>query len=165
MSAAQVEKVSILVGQALVTIPAELAAKAYLEKLLEQSRPVPLLPPMTLPVIGTPWHDGKFAGLTVFENRPFGLVLLPGELQREDWDKSGDWAKSLAGILPSRFDQLVLLQNMKGEFKTDVYYWSSEQRAGHPDSAYVQYFGDGIHYWTHRSRKCAARAVRRIPLQ
>lgn len=163
------EKVSILVGEALVTIPAELAARAYLERMLEQSRPAPLTltaDRLLLPAIGSPWRDGEYAGLTIFENLPHHLVLLPGEREPGSYEPASKWAEERRAMLPSRFDGLVLVTNLKDRFKSDGYYWLSDPVAGYPDYAWYQYIGNGNQNWYHRrSNYFSAVAIRRYPIE
>lgn len=161
-----VENVTLRIGEAIVTVPGELAAKAYLEKLLEQSRPIPLdlSAPQVVPAIGAPYRGGIFAGLTIEANEVYELVLLPGENESCTWKEALAWVEQLDGVLPSRFDQLVLFKNLKSEFK-EAWYWSGEQHAGYEDCAWCQGFSDGGQYWGPVSSGCRARAVRRLAIQ
>lgn len=161
------EEVVLRVGEATITVPGELAAMAYLEKLLDERRPLPPIAAFDAvqpPRIGDAWHGGIYAGLTVHENQPMGLVLLPGDVDDVGWEKAKAWAAEQGGELPSRIDQLVLRQNLKGEFK-ESYYWSGEQFAGDSDCAWGQVFGSGDQYDWHKGNECRARAVRRLPIQ
>ena len=158
------EEVTLRLGEARITVPGEAAAKAYLEKLLEEARPVHLAPrPQIRTPIGAPWQDGTYAGLTIFENEPFDLILLPAEAEEVTWKAAMDWANDVGGVLPSRFDQLVLFKNLKDQFQSR-WYWSAEQHAELGDYAWGQDFGDGHQgYWTTGNEGCA-RAVRRLPI-
>ena len=164
---AKLQTVEIRLGEALVTIPAELAAKAYLEQLLDQSRALPLAfeaPRLSgLPLIGAEWNGGKFAGLTIHDNAPTGLVLLPGELEKADWTRALKWCEEQSGVAPSRFDQLVLWTNLRDEFKKEPY-WSGEQHADASAYAWSQHFDYGNQDWSYKSTKLRVRAVRRVPL-
>ena len=81
-----------------------------------------------LPAIGEPYQGGQYAGLTLVDNVPQILVLLPGELIKGEWKDAADWAKQNGGELPSRFDGLALFKNLKSEFKEEAY-WLNEQHA------------------------------------
>src|SRR5712664_2684190 len=86
VSARQVEKVSIALGEALVTIPAEAAALAYLEQRIDERRGPMIVSVaesrMLFPAIGAEYLGGISAGLSIYNNAPVGLVLLPDELER-----------------------------------------------------------------------------------
>ena len=118
----------------------------------------------SLPAIGEAYEGGIYAGLTLHNGAPHKLVLLPGEAEDVDWKKALAWATKQGGELPSRIDQLVLLQNLKREFK-DAWYWSGESYAG--DDAYA--WGQGFSYGTqgnlHKDYETRARAVRRLPIE
>jgi hypothetical protein len=115
-----------------------------------------------LPAIGAPLEDGIYAGITVHMDLPLALVLLPGE-DKLPWAKAGNWAKAQGGILPSRFDALVLFKNLKKEFKEE-WYWTSEEYAGYADFAWVQGFDYGDQSSDHKSDVCRCRAVRRAAI-
>lgn len=117
-----------------------------------------------LPAIGTEWQGGIYAGLSIDDNKPVALVLLPGSIEDATWDKAGTWAKEQGGELPSRIDQLVLFKNLKSEFK-EAAYWSGEQCAGLSDCAGTQSFNYGGQGGWRKDTTYHARAVRRIPLQ
>lgn len=74
------------------------------------------------PQIGEAYEGGRYAGLTISDNVPQRLVLLPDEAENVNWKDACDWAKEQGGELPSRFDQLVLFNNLKSEFQ-DTWYW------------------------------------------
>jgi hypothetical protein len=116
-----------------------------------------------LPEVGHPWQNGTFAGLSLENGRPVALVLLPGELESGKWQNAIAWAEKQDGELPSRIDQLVLLKNLKSEFK-EAWYWSAEQLASGPEFAWGQYFDDGYQNFLHKVTSFRARAVRRYKI-
>lgn len=120
-----------------------------------------LRPPLALPAIGAKFEGGVYAGLSIENERPVALILLPNE---EDltWQQAKEWADKSAGVLPSRFDLLVLLKNLRHEFKTDDCYWSADEFADYAEYAWVQNFSYGYQDYWPKSRKCRARAVRRV---
>lgn len=92
------------------------------------------------------------------------LILLPGLFNGSQPD-SLSWANGLGGDLPDRQEgSLLQAQNVDGAI-AKTWHWLKEQRAGDPDYAYVQGFGNGRQLWSHRSSKYDARAVRRIPIR
>jgi hypothetical protein len=119
-----------------------------------------------LPAIGEPFSNEKleeiYAGITLHGNEAFALVLLPGDYEG-NWQGALAWAEKQGGMLPSRFDALVLWQNLKGHFKKEAY-WTSEQLAVDADWAWCQDFYDGYQYCYGKSGELRARAVRRVPL-
>ena len=157
--------VTLNLGEATITVPGELAAMAYLEKLLDESRPMPFhTPPARIvPAIGAQFEGGIYAGLTVVDNDPQELVLLPDSF-KGTWAECAKWAEQQGGRLPSRIDQNVLFKNLKGEFE-DAYYWSGEQCAGIDASAWYQYFGDGDQGYGLKDVTYRCRAVRSLSIR
>ena len=114
------------------------------------------------PTIGAAYEGGIFAGITVHNDVPMALVLLPGE-EKLSWSKAGEWTKDKGGTLPSRFDGLVLFKNLKSEFKEE-WYWTSEEYAGNADYAWIQGFGSGVQVSYRKSSDYRCRAVRRVAI-
>jgi|GEM_PF-1403772 len=117
-----------------------------------------------LPAIGAEYGGGMFAGITVHENAPAALVLLPGSRENVIWSDAKQWAGEQGGELPSRFDQLALFKNLKREFAGE-WYWSGEQSAGTAYYAWAQgfHYGDQLYY--RKDLKVRARAVRRLVIR
>jgi hypothetical protein len=159
-------------GEAEVRVPRERAVMAYLEQLLDQRRTVDLgrlsrgdmLQPFGAPEIGEKTGHGIYAGLSIHEGKPVELYLLDGESDAIAWKDAISWAETVAGgQLPSRFDQLVLLKNLKSEFKEECY-WSGEQHADDERWAWYQYFGNGNQNYDRKDYELRARAVRRVAI-
>lgn len=112
--------------------------------------------------IGAKYEDGIYAGLSIENERPVALILLPGDTQAP-WKDAIAWAEKQGGMLPSRIDHLVLFKNLKGEFK-ETWYWSDEQYANASGYAWTQLFGNGYQNYDFKSNVYRARAVRRISL-
>ena len=155
-----------------ISVPAEAALLAYLEKVVDSRLPIALESSVLrtgaftgeAPAIGADWKDGKYAGLTIFENAPCHLVLMPGELESTSWGKAVGWAsKEQRGSLPSRFDALVLFQNLKDEFKDEAY-WTADVYARDAGYAWCLSFGNGNQNCYPQGDELRARAVRRVPL-
>jgi hypothetical protein len=124
-------------GEAEVRVPREAAVLAYLEHLVDQRRTLDLsnIPGARIAFqrdcaheVGEQTKDGLYAGLSIHDNRAVELYLLPRESDELAWKDAIKWAEEQGGQLPSRMDQLVLLKNMKAEFKEECY-WSGEQHA------------------------------------
>lgn len=91
-------------------------------------------------------------------------ILLPGEIEDANWNKSMEWAAGLGGDLPDRIEQALLLAFMKDQFK-EAYYWSNTQHASDSYYAWSQDFYDGGQLTTNKSAALRARAVRRLEIQ
>ncbi len=122
-----------------------------------------MLQPMVAARIGEACRGGIYAGLTIHENAPHELILLPGEKESINWKDALDWAAQQGAALPSRFDALTLFENLKSEFKPE-WYWTSAQHASAPSYAWMQGFNDGGQTCLRTGYDFRARAVRRFPL-
>ena len=106
--------------------------------------------------------DQTFAGLTIHDNQPMHLVLLPDEFTGK-WKPAMTWAEKLAAELPTRMDLLAMWNNIRGELEKD-WYWSSEEYESDAGYAWCQDFGDGDQYGYHELNELRARAVRRFAI-
>ena len=70
------------------------------------------------------------------------VILLPGEIEDANWNKSMEWAAGLGGDLPDRVEQALLFACMKDAFKPN-WYWSNTQHASDSDYAWSQCFDYG----------------------
>ena len=159
----QSNDVTLQIGAARITVPGEAAARAYLEKyMLPVEQIHGFEPRKTLPSIGEPYLGGDmYAGLTIHDNKPAALILLPEKGKGLTWAAAGEWAKKQGGELPSRVDALLLFQRLKREFEEEAY-WTSDQHAGDDDCAWTQGFSYGYQDLWLKSYELRARAVRRI---
>jgi len=112
--------------------------------------------------IGAPFAGGIHAGLSIHDNEPVHLVLLPGEFTGT-WTEALAWANKLDAELPTRMDLLAMWNNVRGEFEK-YWYWSCEQSASYPDYAWYQYFGFGYQDFYPKTSGMRARAVRRLAI-
>jgi hypothetical protein len=105
----------------------------------------------------------QYAGIILGKNgeQSYHLILLLGETEDTNWEKSIDWAKSVGGELPTQREQALLYANLKEQFTPD-WYWSCEQHAAHADYAWAQLFGYGFQSYYRKSLNYCARAVRRL---
>ncbi len=120
-------------------------------------------PTILAPAIDDQFGGGIYAGPTEIDGKPAHLILLADEIYGVDWDAAMKWAASIGGSLPTRSEQRLLFANQKVVFKEN-WYWSCEQRADRPTSAWGQYFGIGNQYSDLKSCCEFARAVRRLPV-
>ena len=117
-----------------------------------------------LPAIGAQWNGGTYAGVTVRNNRPMALIVLPGEESTIKWRAASGWAEKQGGELPSRVDGLVLYQNLREQFNKDGWYWTDTVHPGDADFAFLQDFAYGHQYNVHKGYAYRARAVRRVAI-
>ena len=149
-------------------IPRAIIADIIMERLnrigvpTEITQPVHTSAPADLPAIGAAYQGGLYAGLTLVDNVPHALVLLPGDCEA-GWKFAAEWAQQNGGELPSRFDGLVLFKNLKSEFKEEAH-WLNERHASASGSAWYQHFNNGYQFTYHTDSTLRARAVRRFPL-
>lgn len=111
-----------------------------------------------LPPVGTQWQGGLYAGKSIHNDTAVALILLPGENAGAKWGDASKWAADQQGELPSRIDGLVLLANLKAEFKEEWYWTGAPDGA---DYAWYQSFNNGNQNYWNRNNKLRARAVRR----
>ncbi len=112
--------------------------------------------------IGDLVDGGIYAGLTLSNNQPCKLFLLPGD-EEHDWKSAMAWADKQSAVLPARIDALILFQNLRDQFKREAY-WTSEPSADYSAYAWFQSFGSGFQVLWHKDRKHRVRLVRRVPI-
>jgi len=151
------------VGGIKIEIPRNVVVDIIMERLNQIGVPEQITRPPRMPAIGDAYEGGIYAGVTVHDEQPHALVLLPGDHDRAEWKTQMASAEAQDAMLPSRFDALVLFKNLKREFKEEAY-WTSEQHASASGSAWYQDFISGYQHYSSTYSPLRARAVRRIPL-
>lgn len=116
----------------------------------------------TTPTIGQPLEDGIYAGLTIHNEEPMRLVLLPEEFTGT-WKQALAWAKKRGAELPTRMDLLAMWNNVRDGL--EGWHWSSEEVASDPVFAWCQSFLGGYQDVNPKDFRCRARAVRRVPIR
>lgn len=112
--------------------------------------------------------DGEhYAGLT--RDHETGawhhLVLLPATTDKDlIWQEAIDWAKSVGGELPSRFESALLYANLRDKIDRDYWYWTATTHEREPSWAWSQDFLSGGQYYYRKVDRSRARAVRRVPV-
>lgn len=91
------------------------------------------------------------------------VILLPGDI-KANWQKSGEWAASIGGTLPTRVEQAMLFATARDAFKKDAY-WSCQEDEPFARWAWYQHFSDGIQIYRRKRNELRARAVRRLVIQ
>ncbi|MDO8595672.1 MAG: hypothetical protein Q7R45_03515 [Sulfuricaulis sp.] len=157
-----VETITLPIADILRGASTQTLAAALLER-VKNSAAAPITARRALPSIGADFEGGIYAGLSIADNAPMALVLLPGD-KKLTWNEAVTWAEKQGGVLPSRFDQLVLFKNLKTQFQ-ETWYWSGEQSASNAAFAWFQLFGNGGQSYLRKSSSNRARAVRRLVIQ
>ena len=149
------------------TLDAESAA--LIERLMhrEASAPVQAAVATLMPRIGDPWPgiDGVYAGIARGEDgqADHHLVLLNAKPSaRMEWKAALEWAKTVDGEVPTRFESALLYANVRDQLDTSQYHWTSTQSSG--ASAWSQYFDYGYQSDCGQASYLFVRAVRRLPL-
>ncbi len=120
------------------------------------------------PAIGEPWpgiEGSVYAGLTRAEDgQPDGHLVLLAEKPEADlpWKQAIKWAGGLGNgsRLPTRWESALLYANLREQFDTDAWYWTSTQCSA--SRAWFQYFYYGTQLDDSKSVEARARAVRRF---
>lgn len=104
----------------------------------------------------------RYAGIVLdADGAPsYHLIIVPGDVELP-WDDAMAWAKTQGGELPTRAEQRLLFCNAKSAFQP-TWYWSSEQYAGYPSTAWGQLFDVGSQTSGGISYEGRVRAVRRF---
>lgn len=93
------------------------------------------------------------------------LVLLPATTDKDlTWKETIEWAKSVGGELPTRFEAALLYANLRDKLDTDVWHWTSTPHAIEPDWAWCQDFDHGSQGHDRKDYLYPARAIRRVPV-
>ena len=111
-------------------------------------------------------NEGEhYAGICIVDGKvSHHLVLLPQESPDVTWQGAIDWAKSVNGELPTRFEAALLYANLRDKADNDYWHWTATLVAGYESSAWIQVFGDGGQYYGHKGGHGRARAVRRVEI-
>jgi len=134
------------------------------------SEPVPAAATSALPKIGEPWpgQGGIYAGLArgVDDAPDAHLILAAVEAVGLKWGAALEWAKTVEAdghtdfAAPTRFESALLYANLRDQFDTSAWYWTSTQYSD--DDAWGQYFNDGSQGYDDKSYEGRVRAVRRF---
>ena len=93
------------------------------------------------------------------------LVLLPATTAKDlTWQEAIDWAKSVGGELPTRFESALLYANVRDKIDDAYWYWTATEVASEPSWAWFQDFFYGTQYYVYKGNRNRARAVRRVPV-
>jgi len=113
-------------------------------------------------------NEGEhLAGLCMVDCEPsHWVILLPAPPDKNlTWQGAIDWAKSVGGELPTRFESALLYANLRDQVDIDYWYWTGTQHEREPSWAWYQYFGYGDQHHGHKDFRGRARAVRRVPFE
>ncbi len=127
---------------------------------------------LKVPPIGHPWPEqgGTYAGLCRGRDGQPDHHLILAEAkpaERLSWKAGMAWAKTVSADghadfdLPTRYESSVLFGNV-GELFEPYWHWTSTQYSA--DTAFVQYFYDGLQDGYVKKYEGRVRAVRRLPV-
>ena len=126
---------------------------------------------ITIPRINEPWEGqgGIYAGIgRNVDGQMYHLILGPSAPEALTHKAATEFAaaQNIDGhtdfTLPNRRDLSLLKATLGETFRTDDWYWSSEQRAGDQDCAWAQGFRDGFQGSWSKGVKYLGVAVRRV---
>lgn len=165
------EKVTVWIGDALVTVPGEVAALAYIEKMLGIPRSTLPIAVPAVPHLGEPWtgQGGIYAGTFCdpYGKPTYHLILADERPASMKWQQAKDWAAKLTVDghsdfrLPRRLEGLPLFLNF-GDHLDKEWHWLEEEYEPTPDFAWMQHFYDGNQSYDRKHDTFRARAVRQI---
>lgn len=117
---------------------------------------------ITLPTLA---DDETYAGLS--RDHETGtlhhLILLAARpTDGLNWKAAIEWAKSVGGELPTRFESALLYANCRELIYRDYWYWTATPYAGDDRYAWNQDFSLGDQYGTRKDYADRAVAVRRV---
>ena len=95
------------------------------------------------------------------------LVLLPATTDKDlKWQEAIEWAKSVGGELPTRFESALLYANVRDQIDQDYWHWTATDVPYEPLWAWGQTFDYGNQDLNRKDyHPFRARAVRRVPFK
>ena len=103
-----------------------------------------------------------WAGISL-DGEPHHVILLPATPDNGlKWQEASDWAKSVGGELPTRFESALLYANARNSINTSDWYWTTTQPVGYERYAWAQTFTSGYQTSLIKGIPSRARAVRRV---
>lgn len=94
------------------------------------------------------------------------IVLLPAAPDKDlTWQGAIDWAKSVGGELPTRFELALIFANLRDKVDLDNWHWTATPYAGVERYAWMQDFNDGTQGLSRKDGDYRAVAVRRVPFE
>lgn len=113
----------------------------------------------------TPNQGERYAGVVLGEEgKPsHHLFLLTDDSgKRMPWDAAVEWARSVGGDLPTRFESVLLYANLRDQFDQRDWHWTGTQCSD--AFAWVQSLSSGGQDYGRKRYEFRARAVRRLPI-
>ena len=93
------------------------------------------------------------------------VVLLPATTNKDlTWQAAIDWAKSVGGELPTRFEAALIYANLRDKVDLENWYWTATPYASVERYAWMQIFDNGYQSYFHKDDAYRAVAVRRVPV-
>jgi len=145
---------------------------ALVTALLREPAPEANRPTAMPPKIGQRWvgQGGIYAGLARGEEGQPDHHLVLSTVEPDcklDWAAALEWAKTVDEdghtdfAVPTRMQSALLYANLRDQFDTSPWYWTSTQDSG-PSYAWLQYFFTGSQSYDSKSAEARVRAVRRL---
>ena len=107
--------------------------------------------------------DGEVhvATIQIAGEAPYHLILLPDHPKDAMTHHAAtEWASSIGGELPNRYEQALLFAHQRDKFDRD-WYWSNTLHESAQDCAWFQNFPYGSQNLNNRGGRLRARAIRR----
>lgn len=149
-----------------ITLEAIKAAHTKVAEMIAafEKQPAPQALPINVPLPMLAEGE-KFVGVISADGaKRHDIILLPGKIEGATWQKAVDWAASIGGELPDRFESALLFATIKDEFKPE-WHWTREQHAADASYAWGQDFFNGYQDGLSKYYEGRARAVRRVELK
>jgi hypothetical protein len=174
-----VSPIIVRLGDAEVRVPPQAAARAYIEQLLEQSRPLEIFRAEAVsaylaPAIGQDWsgQGGVYAGIArgAKDGEDFHIIVprMPKlKASHEDAilrarevevDGHRDFELLNKAVAP------ICFGNVPELFEKD-WHWLADTQDADAGYAWIQTFHHGDQYWYHESSHSLVRAFRRLPIR
>lgn len=155
------DTVALKVGDATLTVSAEAAARAYIERIFSP-RSVQVSLVTKFPRIGASLEDGTYAGIARGDKADCPLIVGPQAPKSMNWEAAKEYAATQTGWrLPTRKEQALCFANVPELFEKD-WYWSGEQYEAYGGFAWAQSFSSGVQDCFHGYDGFRVRLVRSI---
>jgi hypothetical protein len=169
----------VQLGDAEVRVPPEAAARAYIEQLLTQSRPLEILhaeavPAHLAPAIGQDWHGqgGVYAGIArgAKDGEDFHVIVPRMPKLKANHEDAIKHAREVEVDGHRDFELLnkavapICFGNVPELFEKD-WHWMADTQDAAAGCAWIQDFTGGSQLWGRKDFRYLVRAFRRLPIR